>query len=335
MLDFEAQCIDYDIMQQAVSVHCPLTRFLAGLYVELSRCSISPLDSPDLRPVRRLFFCRYQRSALSQPRQITRPLVLWDVRSTKFCCFVCAAHAPKWLPNGELAATHRSQRAMPRWQLAQERPHAPAAGTSILQSTLCCHFWLVAFNSQTLLVCVCTRIFCNVLYYVRVAHQYTLAALPPNNGRHGSARRASGRRHHWAERVSHSFASQVSTCSVVPVCILCWIHEYSIRRFAWIVKWINISFYLKTLIVHCRRSPVPATRPQYYSHFNIHWLDLQALTPLIKTVCVCSGTDTEARTEESLKLYHTLIEELLSLILNVLSMYSYRLCFSSFFSPLL
>jgi hypothetical protein len=49
VLDFEAHCVDYDIMQRAVSVHCPLTRFLAGIYLELSRSSIS-LDSPDLRP---------------------------------------------------------------------------------------------------------------------------------------------------------------------------------------------------------------------------------------------------------------------------------------------
>ena len=33
---------------------------------------------------------------------------------------------------------------------------------------------------------------------------------------------------------------------------------------------------------------------------------------------VCRNTDTESRTEDGLKLYHTLIEELLSLLLNIL-----------------
>ena len=77
VLDFEAHCVDYEIMRQPVSVHCPLTRFLAGIYLELSRSSIS-LDSPDLRPVR--------ASALCALRLHTRSVLVSYTRSLRSSC---------------------------------------------------------------------------------------------------------------------------------------------------------------------------------------------------------------------------------------------------------
>ena len=75
VLDFEARCVDYDITQHAISVHCPLTRFLAGIYLELSRSSIS-LDSPDLRPVRASAFCALHTALCASIRRTIVAFIL-------------------------------------------------------------------------------------------------------------------------------------------------------------------------------------------------------------------------------------------------------------------
>ncbi|XP_050524886.1 E3 ubiquitin-protein ligase UBR2 [Daktulosphaira vitifoliae] len=80
LIDRSVTCIDYDVSTEPVSIHLPLSRFLAGLHLYLDRYGLS-FDHPDLQTARQT------------PEQIIEPVLRAQV-------LISQVHAGMWRRNG-------------------------------------------------------------------------------------------------------------------------------------------------------------------------------------------------------------------------------------------
>ena len=81
LADHSATCIQFDVATQPVSIHLPLSRFLAGLYLHLGKYNLT-FNSPE-----------FQATVKPSPEQIIEPILRTQVKKNyvkmffKFCKF--------------------------------------------------------------------------------------------------------------------------------------------------------------------------------------------------------------------------------------------------------
>ncbi|XP_025197910.1 E3 ubiquitin-protein ligase UBR2 [Melanaphis sacchari] len=80
LIDYKVTCIDYDVSTEAVSIHLPLSRFLAGLHLCLDRYGLS-FDHSELQTTRQ------------SPEQIIEPVL-------RALVLISQVHAGMWRRNG-------------------------------------------------------------------------------------------------------------------------------------------------------------------------------------------------------------------------------------------
>jgi len=81
LADHSASCLQYDVSTQPVSIHLPLSRFLAGLHLHLEKYGLN-FDSPE-----------FQISTKQSPEQIIEPVLRTQV-------MISQVHAGMWRRNG-------------------------------------------------------------------------------------------------------------------------------------------------------------------------------------------------------------------------------------------
>lgn len=81
LADHSASCLQYDVSSQPVSIHLPLSRFLAGLHLYLEKFGLN-FDSPE-----------FQIPAKQSPEQIIEPVLRTQV-------MISQVHAGMWRRNG-------------------------------------------------------------------------------------------------------------------------------------------------------------------------------------------------------------------------------------------
>ncbi|XP_039295359.1 E3 ubiquitin-protein ligase UBR2 [Nilaparvata lugens] len=81
LADHSASCLQYDVSSQPVSIHLPLSRFLAGLHLHLERFGLE-FDSPE-----------FSMSTKQTPEQIIEPVLRTQV-------MIAQVHAGMWRRNG-------------------------------------------------------------------------------------------------------------------------------------------------------------------------------------------------------------------------------------------
>lgn len=70
LADHSATCIQFDVATQPVSIHLPLSRFLAGLYLHLGKYNLT-FNSPE-----------FQATVKPSPEQIIEPILRTQVKKT-------------------------------------------------------------------------------------------------------------------------------------------------------------------------------------------------------------------------------------------------------------
>uniref|UniRef100_A0A1B6DEC1 E3 ubiquitin-protein ligase n=1 Tax=Clastoptera arizonana TaxID=38151 RepID=A0A1B6DEC1_9HEMI len=81
LADHSAACLQYDVSSQPVSIHLPLSRFLAGLHLHLEKFGFN-FDSPE-----------FQMQTKQTPEQIIEPVLRTQVK-------IAQVHAGMWRRNG-------------------------------------------------------------------------------------------------------------------------------------------------------------------------------------------------------------------------------------------